>query len=204
MNSYSIVDIGKEFQKYGLRVGEHPAFGKVGKHAPKSFHYLGQAIDVTDYRPDKAPAFQGGKPIDWKQRTAELAYRAKQSGLFQEALGPGDPGHETHVHLALPSKVQASPELLQWIATGRYKTAEGKLTDVMPTLQTQQQSSKISSTPTSDTVIVLGGGKQRQTTEDFLKRYADEIMSSEIPQFRSVINPSTLLAQAFQPQELLT
>jgi hypothetical protein len=132
---YSIVDIGKELQRYGLRVAENPAFGKVGKHAPKSFHYAGKAIDVTDWRPDVAPAYEGGKPIDWKQRTGELAYRAKKSGLFTEALGPGDPGHETHVHLALANKAKASPELVQWIATGRYKTPEGELTDVMPTLQ---------------------------------------------------------------------
>jgi len=69
----------------------------------------------------------------------------------------------------------------------------------------QAQSPEAPQTTTAgDTIIVLGGGKQRQTTEDFLKRYADEIMSSEIPQFRSVINPSAMLAQAFQPQELLT
>ena len=52
MQKYSIVDLGRELEKYGLRVGENPAFGsgKVGKHAPKSHHYYGEAIDVTDWR----------------------------------------------------------------------------------------------------------------------------------------------------------
>ena len=193
---YSIVDIGKELQQYGLRVGENPAFGKVGKHAPKSFHYAGKAIDVTDWRPDVAPAFEGGKPINWKQRTGELAYRAKKSGLFTEALGPGDPGHETHVHLALADKAKASPELLQWVATGRYKTPEGKLTDVMPTLQTaaplQQQA------PGGDTYIYLPGSAQKtsESADDFLANYMQRKLMST-PQVASSFDPVSMLTQAF-------
>ena len=205
MNNYSIVDIGKELQKHGLRVRENPAFGKVGKHAPKSYHYSGQAIDVTDWRPDVAPAFEGGKPISWKQRTGELAYRAKQSGLFKEALGPGDPGHETHVHLALPDKAQASPELLQWIATGRYKTQEGKLTDVMPTLQPQQQQQL--QTPGGDTYIYVMGGRKKEegAGSDFLSSYIQDSLFAQQAQIKSMINPAALLTSAFgQNQQLMT
>jgi hypothetical protein len=196
---YSIVDIGKELQRYGLRVAENPAFGKVGKHAPKSFHYAGKAIDVTDWRPDVAPAYEGGKPIDWKQRTGELAYRAKKSGLFTEALGPGDPGHETHVHLALADKAKASPELVQWIATGRYKTPEGKLTDIMPTLQAaappQQQTP-----PGGDTYIYVLGGKGKKEEDpgaDFLSSYIQDSLFAQQPQVKSMINPAALLTSAF-------
>jgi len=196
---YSIVDVGKELQRYGLRVAENPAFGKVGKHAPKSFHYAGKAIDVTDWRPDVAPAYEGGKPIDWKQRTGELAYRAKKSGLFTEALGPGDPGHETHVHLALSDKVKASPELIQWIATGRYKTPEGKLTDIMPTLQAaappQQQA-----TPGNDTYVYILGGKGKKEEDpgaDFLSSYIQDSLFAQQPQVKSMINPAALLTSAF-------
>lgn len=192
MRDYSIVDIGKELQKYGLRVGENPAFGKVGKHAPKSYHYAGQAIDVTDWRPDIAPAYEGGKPISWKQRTAELAYRAKKSGLFTEAYGPGDKGHETHVHLALKDKAKATPELLQWLATGRYKTPEGKLTDVMPMGQAslaQQQS-------LGDTIILVGKQRESQKPEDFLSSYIQGL-SAKSPQVQSMIDPVEMLTQAF-------
>jgi len=198
---YSIVDVGKELQHYGLTVGQNLAFGKVGQHAPKSFHYAGKAIDVTDWRPDVAPAYEGGKPIDWKQRTGELAYRAKKSGLFTEALGPGDPGHETHVHLALADKAKASPELVQWIATGRYKTPEGKLTDIMPTLQAtappQQQQQAV---PGGDTYVYVLGGKGKKEEDpgaDFLSSYIQDPLFAQQPQIKSIINPAALLTSAF-------
>jgi len=133
MAERSIVDIGKFLQRYGLNIGENPAFGGVGPgHAPMGYHPIGAAIDVRDWRPDVAPAYEGGKPISWKQRTGELSWRAKQLGLFNEALGPGDPGHDTHVHLALEGKKYITDPQLEWLATGRYKTPEGTLTDVMP------------------------------------------------------------------------
>jgi len=133
MAKRSIVDIGKYLQKVGLNIGEHPAFGGVGGgHSPTGYHPTGEAIDVRDWRPDVAPAYAGGKPISWKQRTGELSWRAKQLGLFNEALGPGDKGHDTHVHLALQGQKFITDPQLEWLATGRYKTPEGKLTDVMP------------------------------------------------------------------------
>ena len=197
---YSIVDVGKELQRYGLRVAENPAFGKVGKHAPKSFHYAGKAIDVTDWRPDVAPAYEGGKPIDWKQRTGELAYRAKKSGLFTEALGPGDPGHETHVHLALADKAKTTPELIQWIATGRYKTPEGKLTDIMPTLQAAAPQQQQQASTGSDTYIYVLGGKGKKEEDpgaDFLSSYIQDSLFAQQPQVKSMINPAALLTSAF-------
>jgi hypothetical protein len=196
---YSIVDVGKELQRYGLRVAENPAFGKVGKHAPKSFHYAGKAIDVTDWRPDVAPAYEGGKPIDWKQRTGELAYRAKKSGLFTEALGPGDPGHETHVHLALADKAKTTPELIQWIATGRYKTPEGELTDIMPTLQAAAPQQQQASTGSDTYIYVLGGKgkKEEDPGADFLSSYIQDSLFAQQPQVKSMINPAALLTSAF-------
>ena len=134
----TILDVAKGLQKYalaakGLNIGEHPALpGGVGSgHSPKGYHYTGEAIDVRDWRPDVAPAYAGGKPISWKQRTGELSWRAKQLGLFDEALGPGDKGHDTHVHLALKGKKPITDQQLEWLATGR-TTQGGKLTDVMP------------------------------------------------------------------------
>jgi hypothetical protein len=203
----SIVDIGKELQKYGLKVGENPAFGGVsGGHAKGSFHYApgGQAIDVTDWRPDNAPAYSGGKPISWKQRTGELSWRAKQLGMFDEALGPGDPGHDTHVHLALAKAKDFTPQQLQWLATGRYADPKGKLTDVMPgatpapapdqqTLPTQAEAAA------GDiyNYFYFGGGSRKKNrsegsllSSDFLKNYMSSMLQ---PQNNSLVGS---LAQA--------
>lgn len=170
----SIVDIGKYLQSHGLNIGEHPAFGGVGQgHSPTGYHPVGLAIDVRDRRPDMAPAYKGGQFKHWKQRTGELSWRAKQLGVFSEALGPGDKGHDTHVHLALEGQKPITDQQLEWLATGRYKTKEGKLTDVMPeavpstpVLPGPEQPS----TPEQNTdklLEALGLGKQT-TMKDFL------------------------------------
>lgn len=151
MAKRSIVDVGKFLQKYGLNVGENPAFGGVsGGHSPTGYHPTSEAIDVRDWRPDVAPAYAGGKAIPWKQRTGEMSWRAKQLGVFNEALGPGDKGHDTHVHLALQGQKFITDPQLEWLATGRYKTPEGKLTDVMPgATQTGMGSTPSTSAPAS-------------------------------------------------------
>jgi len=158
MAKRSIVDIGKYLQKFGLNVGENPAFGGVGGgHSPTGYHPTGEAIDVRDWRPDVAPAYAGGKPISWKQRTGEMAWRAKQLGVFNEALGPGDKGHDTHVHLALQGQKFITDPQLEWLATGRYKTPEGKLTDVMlGAAQPGMESTTSASTATDPKEFLVG------------------------------------------------
>lgn len=199
----SIVDIGKKLQEYGLKVGENPAFGGVsGVHARGSYHYApgGQAIDVTDWRPDTAPAFPGGPAKPWKQRTGELAWRAKQLGLFDEALGPGDPGHDTHVHLALANSKDFSPQQIQWLATGRYVDPQGKLTDVMPGAAPSpgaQPTQTTQPTPTglSDTYnIYVGGKKKSDGTSNFLQDYASALMANFM-QPNTKFNPLPALQQ---------
>jgi len=189
MAERSIVDVGKFLQSKGLKIGEHPAFGGVGGgHAKGSFHYQpgGAAIDVTDWRPDVAPAFPGGKPISWKQRTGELSWRAKQLGLFKEALGPGDKGHDTHVHLALPGKAFVTDPQLEWLATGRWKTPEGKLSDVMPLADQQtpqvpvappQQPASTDSAQSINIFLNVGKGEdqeERISPQDQLKKFIAE------------------------------
>lgn len=178
MAERSIVDIGKYLQRFGLRVGENPAFGGVGSgHSPTGYHPKGLAIDVTDWRPDVAPAYEGGKAIPWKQRTGELSWRAKKLGLFNEALGPGDPGHDTHVHLALAGKKFITDPQLEWLATGRYKTPDGKLSDVMPMPGTQTVSSEnpgsVSNQDDQLAGFLLGtllSGKQQESPKTQFKR----------------------------------
>ena len=204
MADRSISDVGKFLQRYGLKIGEHPEFGGVaGVHAKGSYHYApgGAAIDVTDWRSDVAPAYEGGKPIPWKQRTGELSWRAKQLGLFPEALGPGDKGHETHVHLALPGKKFISDQQLEWLATGRTKDPQGKLTDVMPGAmqpqQTQQmpQGQQSAQQSKGNTYIVIPDSSTKEGgRQDFLANYLQNVMQT--PQLKSSINPTAMLMAA--------
>jgi hypothetical protein len=157
MAQRSIVDVGKYLQQHGLRVRENPAFGGVGGgHSPTGHHPKGLAIDVTDWRPDIAPAYEGGKPIPWKQRTGELKWRAKQLGLFNEVLGPGDPGHDTHVHLALEGKKYLTDEQMEWLTTGRYKKGNELASD-MPTVSTPVSSENPGSANTQAITAALFG-----------------------------------------------
>jgi hypothetical protein len=212
MADRSIVDVGRFLQKY-LKVGENPAFGGVSDvHAKDSYHYApgGAAIDVTDWRPDMAPAYEGGTPKSWKQRTGELSWRAKKLGTFAETFGPGDPGHDTHVHLALPGKAPLSDQQLEWLATGRYKTPEGKLTDVMPgqaptipTQQQEQQSQPIQNQSTGNTfVLVPGVPGQAKDNSDFLFDYLSKSSSFNQPKIKSTVDPMSLLSQAFKTDYL--
>lgn len=189
MAERSIADIGKFLQKYGLRIGEHPEFGeaKQGVHAKGSLHYQpgGAAVDVTNWRPDVAPAYEGGKPISWKQRTGELSWRAKQLGLFQEVFGPGDKGHDTHVHLGLLGKKTFTDQQLEWLATGRYKTPEGKLTDVMPGAVAQPTAQQPEAPPgaatTYNTYNVYVQPKKQQSSKDYLDSFIAQNFQKESP-----------------------
>ena len=184
MAERTILDVAKVLENYGLRAGEHPGLpGGVGKgHSPTGYHPTGEAVDITDWRPDVAPAFPGGKPIHWKQRTGELAWRAKQLGIFAEALGPGDKGHDTHVHLALPGKKFVTDQQLQWLATGRWEGPKG-LTDVMPALDQQtpqvqpSQQPAQSDLPQSINIVIQTGKKEeeQQTPEQYLKNYIEKM-----------------------------
>lgn len=90
--SISIVEFGKALQKMGYTVKEHPAFGGVGKHSKNSYHYSGEALDITDWRSG-----------DWKGRTTQLGEALRKSGAATETFYPGyDPvgGHTSHLHAA--------------------------------------------------------------------------------------------------------
>jgi len=214
MAGVNIVDIGKQLQKYGWTVGENPAFGtgKVGKHAPGSHHYAGNAIDVTRMGPDYAAAFPGGPMRSWKDLTGDLKYRAKKTGLFTEVLGPGDSGHSTHTHLALKGPANASPEMMQWVATGRYKTPEGKLTDVMPGAQatpgtavTNQSAAESAANTLLKTIFgqqekqptlteqLLGAALEQKLTAKKPQDFLTGFMNSDVnPYDNKIINPSML------------
>jgi hypothetical protein len=202
MAERSIVDIGKYLQRVGLRVGENPAFGGVGGgHSPTGYHPKGLAIDVTDWRPDMAPAYEGGPKLDWKTRTGNLSWRAKQLGVFNEALGPGDKGHDTHVHLALEGKKFLTDPQLEWLATGRYKTPEGKLTDVMPGASTQPISSENPGSVNTQEFLVgylLGTGFAGEPKESGATKMKRELVQ-QLLQPAQTINPMELLASLPNP-----
>ena len=88
-----IVELGERLRdNFGLTIAEHPEFGGVTDiHAPNSHHDYSEAIDVQDWRAD---VING---VHWTDRTANLRNLLRGSG--HEVLGPGDPGHESHLHL---------------------------------------------------------------------------------------------------------
>ncbi|MFN2491163.1 MAG: hypothetical protein ABR529_15825 [Actinomycetota bacterium] len=90
-----LVKIGRQLQRQGFSVGEHPAFGGVDPvHAPGSYHYQGRAIDVN---------WPG---LDEPQRLSALFTRLARKGptqLFFDGRGIPSPvgGHDDHLHLAM-------------------------------------------------------------------------------------------------------
>lgn len=129
----TIADIGRGLQRYGLRVGQHPDFGPVGKHADGSYHYKGEAIDVTDWRDDQAPEFEGGPKLHWTERTRRLKERGRSLGIFNQVLGPGDAGHDQHVHLALSGRRDDwDDSKLEYLATGRWRRPDGSYDTALP------------------------------------------------------------------------
>jgi hypothetical protein len=201
MAERSIVDVGNYLKRF-YKVGENPAFGGVGGgHSPTGHHPKGLAIDVTDWRPDMAPAYEGGPKLDWKTRTGNLSWRAKQLGVFNEALGPGDKGHDTHVHLALEGKKFLTDPQLEWLATGRYKTPEGKLTDVMPGASTQPISSENPGSVNTQEFLVgylLGTGFAGEPKESGATKMKRQLVQ-QLLQPAQTINPMELIASLPNP-----
>jgi hypothetical protein len=80
-----VVAVGKMLQGMGLHVAENPAFGtgRVGKHAPGSYHYSGRAIDVTGSDAQLDAAYAKLKAMGGY---AELLWRTA--------------GHYDHLHVA--------------------------------------------------------------------------------------------------------
>jgi hypothetical protein len=111
----SVVDIGKALQAKGFKVAEHPEFGGVGKHSPRSHHYAGHALDVT-IQPG-SPLLAGKPDSAWKDLTAQYGAQLKALVPGAEIFHPKDDpvgGHNSHIHLALPGgRTRASRELLQ-------------------------------------------------------------------------------------------
>lgn len=97
----TIVQVGRTAQKkFGLRVSENPAFGGVEPvHTSGSYHYSGEAIDVSGdtnamARFDRYVATRFGDTV------AELFYDPGISIDNGVPIGPIG-GHEDHVHVAI-------------------------------------------------------------------------------------------------------
>lgn len=151
----NIVDIGRGLQRFGLRVEQHPAFGTVGEHGPNSYHKYGEAIDVTDWRANDGPEFEGGPALNWRERTRRLKERARQLGGFNEVLGPGDKGHDKHLHLALRGRRKDwSDAHLEYLATGRWKQSDGSYSFAPPAAGVNSTLLASASTPAQTAAVV--------------------------------------------------
>jgi len=89
-----IINMGERLRdNFGLTIKEHSHFDPVDPvHSANSYHYYDEAIDVQDWRDDVIDG------VDWRTRTANLRDLFKGAGA--EVLGPGDKGHDSHLHLA--------------------------------------------------------------------------------------------------------
>lgn len=92
-NQGGLVALGRWLIGQGARVSEHPAFGGVrGRHAPRSLHYIGDAIDVN-YGPP------GASPVEraFFDRVVPVI-RSGVFGTFREILWRVA-GHFDHLHV---------------------------------------------------------------------------------------------------------
>ena len=152
-----IVDLGKRLRdNFGLTVKEHSAFGGVSPvHAPNSFHDYNEAIDVTDWRSDTING------VGWKQRTANLRNLLKGSG--KEVLGPGDKGHDTHLHLGNYGGIfKLSPQQYNYLFGGKSGGNQATFGDFDPSAPSP--SADLSVTPASTS---------RSSSESTPTNYAD-------------------------------
>lgn len=103
----SVVYIGKQAEKkFGLTVGENPAFGGVEPiHTEGSYHYRtdakgrGEAIDASG-TPEQMMAFDKWVARKYGQGVTELFYDPGTSIKEGTPIG-GIGGHEDHVHVAV-------------------------------------------------------------------------------------------------------
>lgn len=109
-----LVPLGKQLQALGFKVAEHPEFGGVGKHSPRSHHYAGNALDIT-IQPG-SPLLKGRPDSDWLAVKKQWGEKLRQALPGAEIFHPGyDPvgGHGSHIHLALPGGSTVVTEQLQ-------------------------------------------------------------------------------------------
>jgi len=96
-----IVALGERLRdNFGLTIKEHSHFDTVDKvHAPNSYHYYDEALDVQDWRGGSGNGAEGFDGVGFKKRTENLRDLLRGSGA--EVIGPGDmAGHDSHLHLA--------------------------------------------------------------------------------------------------------
>ena len=90
-NQQTYLDAAAAFEKAGFRIGEHSSFGGTAPvHASDSYHNYDEAFDITHWEGTRAESIE---------KTRRLKEVVKGLGLFAEVLGPGDPGHDSHLHV---------------------------------------------------------------------------------------------------------
>jgi len=89
-NQESYTEAASALQGAGFQIGEHSQYGGTAPvHAGNSYHNYDEAFDITHQTGDYNTS------IAYTRRLKEVL---QGLGLFEEVLGPGDKGHDTHVH----------------------------------------------------------------------------------------------------------
>lgn len=101
--SGDIVGLGHALETRGFRISEHPAFGRVGHHAPGSAHYSGRAIDINIGNNN----VEADNP-EMAARFDQLAEELKASGYKVIWRAPG---HYDHLHAQLARGTPATPSI---------------------------------------------------------------------------------------------
>jgi len=104
------------------------------------------------------------------------------------------------VHLALEGKKFITDPQLEWLATGRYKTPDGKLTDVMPMANPMASTQALSS---ENPGSVNTEQEVRRNSEEFLNDYVNQsieaaLLSNALNMNQKKTDPMAKFQQMFQ------
>jgi hypothetical protein len=143
-----VIAAGKMLQGMGLNVAENPAFGngRVGGHAPNSYHYSGRAIDVTGPESQLDAAYaklKGTNPAELLWRTA---------------------GHYDHLHLAYAFGLN-NPALLNSKEAARNFEAKYMPTGAQVQTITANSSERLGGTTTVNAPITINQLPGQSTKE---------------------------------------
>ena len=145
-----IVALGERLRdNFGLTIKEHSHFDQVDPvHSKNSYHYYDEALDIQDWRGGSGEGAEGFDGVGYVQRTKNLRDLLQGSGA--EVLGPGDSGHESHLHLAAKDGIfKLTEQQYSHLFGGK---AGGKLGTFAPMSTTSAPTNTTPTTPQQEAV----------------------------------------------------
>lgn len=128
---------------------------------------------ASTYHPAHDYGIEGNTPLYWEG-----------AGTFKPGKGLGT---------ISTTDIEGKPYEIHLLHTKGGKPASAPLA---PTQQPQEQTQQ-TATKVGDTYIFVGGKRDSGSSEDFLSSYIQRSLMGDLPQVRSSIDPTAMLAQAF-------